>query len=744
VGLPGRVWSAARPCWLEDATVDPSFLRADEANHAGLHAAVAFPVHALGELLGVIEFFGATVAPPDEPLLATMTTVGALIGQQIHLARSRDALRESEALRAAIVEGAEDAILSTGLDRRITSWNPAAERMLGWSAAEVVGRPATLLLPPERAEEAERAAAAVQRGERVTGLETVALRKDGARLDVCLSVSPLRGPGEAILGAAIIARDITERKRAEAALRESEARWRSLAKASTGVVWRVDAEGKAFEPSPSWDAYTGQRGLESVGHGWLDPVHPEDRPRIAGMWASLRATPRVFEEELRVWNAASRRHRHCAGRGVPIVDAAGSVREWIGTITDTDDRRRAERAAHFLADATALLAHSLDVESTLSQVAWLAVPALADICTVHLAEDDHVRMVAGAHRDPARQADLQAPHDRGERCPATEVVATGRTDLSSTPCDACQGAGARAAAAEPWGSRLCVPMSARGKSLGAICFLLLDGSPRRFDPSDVALCEELARRAALAIDNARLYRVAQRAAQAREEFLVIASHELQTPLAPLKLAVQSLLKHARADEPSSARGLAMLGAVERSTDRLALLVDELLDVARLSSARLELTPAPVDLAAVVADVLARSRPALAGAGCEVRLDVEGPTSGRWDPSWLDKALARLVANAAKYGRGSSIDIRVAGDASAVRLSVRDHGFGIPAAEQARIFERFERAVSTRHYGGFGFGLWCVRRIVEAHDGSVRVESAPGEGATFTIELPRRGAAARAA
>ncbi|MFT3772173.1 MAG: GAF domain-containing protein [Minicystis sp.] len=232
----------------------------------------------------------------------------------------------------------------------------------------------------------------------------------------------------------------------------------------------------------------------------------------------------------------------------------------------------------------------------------------------------------------------------------------------------------------------------------------------------MALCEEIGRRAAIAVDNAKLYAMAQRAAQAREEFLVIASHELRTPLAPLKLAVQSLLARARAEGEPDPRSARLLARVSRCTDRLGVLVEELLDIARLSAERLDLTPASVDLAAVVKDVLAQSGGMLAEAGCAVRVDAAGPTSGRWDRPWLEKALGRLLSNAAKYGHGRPVEIRVEGGADTVRLAVCDHGFGIPAAEQARIFERFERAVSTRHYGGFGFGLWSVRRIAEAHGG----------------------------
>ncbi len=228
---------------------------------------------------------------------------------------------------------------------------------------------------------------------------------------------------------------------------------------------------------------------------------------------------------------------------------------------------------------------------------------------------------------------------------------------------------------------------------------------------------------------------------ARDQFLSIASHELRTPLNPLQLQIQMLLRLARAgtlaDQPPD-RLVAMLETCEFSARQFARLVTQLLDLSRLVAGGLDLRLEEVDLAAVAREVAARYGPELTQAGCELRLAADRPAVGRWDRLRLEQVLTNLISNAVKYGAGKPVEVSVAAGEGKAELTVRDHGIGIAAADQARIFDRFERAVSGYGYGGLGLGLYVVRQIVEALGGSVRVESAPGAGATFTVELPLSG------
>ena len=226
------------------------------------------------------------------------------------------------------------------------------------------------------------------------------------------------------------------------------------------------------------------------------------------------------------------------------------------------------------------------------------------------------------------------------------------------------------------------------------------------------------------------------AVRARDQFLAIASHELRTPLTPLELHANALRRLTRSnpqlaisDEKVQSRCDVIVGQVER----LTVLIDALIDVGRITSGRLELSREEVDLAELVRAVLARLQQAIRRSGSEVVV-AAGRVIGSWDRRRIESVVVNLVSNAIKFGEGKPIDVAVAAREGRAVLTVRDRGIGVSAEDQARIFERFERAVSERNFGGFGVGLWVARQAVEAHGGSIRVHSG-GDGSQFTVELP---------
>jgi signal transduction histidine kinase len=230
----------------------------------------------------------------------------------------------------------------------------------------------------------------------------------------------------------------------------------------------------------------------------------------------------------------------------------------------------------------------------------------------------------------------------------------------------------------------------------------------------------------------------RKAVRDRDDFLSIASHELRTPLTTLQLQLESLLRTlARRPDEALASGRIADNAVKakRQAEVLTDRVAELFDMSRIASGRLELELTEIDLSALVEEACDRFAPAFAAAECALARSIKPGVCGRWDRRLLDRALVNILSNAVKYGRGKPIDVGVDEEGELALIVVRDRGIGIAAADRERIFERFERAVSSSHYGGLGLGLWIAREVVRAFRGTIRLESEPGFGAEFTLELP---------
>jgi len=238
-------------------------------------------------------------------------------------------------------------------------------------------------------------------------------------------------------------------------------------------------------------------------------------------------------------------------------------------------------------------------------------------------------------------------------------------------------------------------------------------------------------------ERARLYRKAQEEVHERDEFLSIASHELRTPVTALQLQLQLIQRAAGRPGGTLPAGLALkMDALERQCRRIAVLVNELLDVSRLRLGRLELRLEDLELAEVARETVAHLRDEGLRVGSHIHVVAESPATGRWDRLRLEQVITNLLSNAIKFGEAKPITVTIGADAERARVVVRDEGIGIAPADQERIFGRFERAVSTHHFGGLGLGLYIAREIIEAHGGSIHLASEPGTGTSFTVELPR--------
>ncbi|HEY0095835.1 MAG TPA: PAS domain-containing sensor histidine kinase, partial [Archangium sp.] len=398
------------------------------------------------------------------------------------------------------------------------------------------------------------------------------------------SYYPVRDEAGALVGLGATIHDITGWRRAELSLHQSESRFRSLVLATAQVVWTTDPGGQVVEECPSWRAFTGQGPKEELGWGWLEAIHPEDRPQVRLAWqeATRHAQAQSYRVEYRL-RRPDGSFTPTLARGVPVLNPDGSLREWVGTNADISGEQRAR--------------------------------------------------------------------EERER-----------------------------------------------------------------------LLEEL-----------------RRAMHARDAFLTVAAHELRTPLTTLGLRLQTLWRETRGEPGTrfTQRVLEQAEAMRRQVKRLTDLVNGLMEAARSGEGLLPLELEDVELCALVARVAAELEPEAARARCTLELEAECAVPGRWDRARLEQVLIHLLSNALKYGAGRPVRVHVSRVEERARLTVRDEGIGIAPEHLPRIFGRFERAVSERHYGGLGLGLYMTRRLVEALGGTVHVESTPGAGTTFTVELPLR-------
>jgi PAS domain S-box-containing protein len=638
------------------------------------------------------------------------------------------------------------------LDGTIIETNRMAWEACGYTSEQIVGKPFWdgPWWTPSAALVARIKSATVQAAAGEAFREEIPyFVADGGERVIDLLIQPIKDEAGRVVLLAPTGTDITDRKRAEIALRQSEERFRYLADAIPQLVWITRPDRSVEYVNRRWLDYTGQTPDECLRPAdWAAVIHPDDIEAVTLASIRSHATGESFQAEYRIKNASGAYRWHL-GRAVPIFDEAGRLLRRFGAATDIDDRRRAEQSARFLAEASAALAGIVDEVSTLQKVAGLAVPFFADWCSVDVAgEDGSIRRLAVAHIDSSK---VELAHDIHHRYPpdpnapggVPEVIRTGKSRLVAEITDDMLVGGARdedhLRIVRELGlkSYMCVPLRGRVVTLGAISFVAAE-SGRRYGPEDLAIAEDLAARAAIAIENARLYGELKEADRMKDEFLATLAHELRNPLAPIRNALHLMKKttsNGEDDGNEADRAMA-----ERQVVHLTRLIDDLMDVARISRGKIELHREVVVLATIVNQAIETSRPQIEER--RHRLTVSLPEEAirlEADPTRLEQVLWNLLNNAAKYSEpGGQIHLTVEPEGPEVVIRLKDSGIGIKPEMLAQIFEMFTQVDEHRNHagGGLGIGLSLVRAIVEMHGGSIAAQSdGPGLGSEFVVKLP---------
>ncbi len=689
---------------------------------------------------------------------------GKIVGVVIvfHDVTERRRADETRLRLAAVVESSDDAILTKTLEGVISSWNEGAARMFGYTAEETIGRPVTMLMPPDYVNEEPGILERLRRGERIDHYETVRRRKDGTLLDISLTVSPIRDGSGRIIGASKIARDITERKRAQAALQKSAEEFRQLADSMPQIVWTARPDGTVDYVNRRWYEYTGSQPNDGAEREWVSLLHAEDRSRCAVLWEDSVRTGRPFEVEYRVRNRAGE-HRWHLGRALPVRNDAGEVVRWYGSTTDIHEQRvtaEALREEYSIVEQLNAVSRALATELDLEKVVQIITDAGTRITRAQFGAFFYNRVdergeaytlysLSGAPRSKfdnfpmPRSTELFGPTFRGEGAVrAADVRADPRFGKNAPYRGMPDGH-------LPVVSYLAVPVKARsGEVLGGLFFG--HDQPGVFTERDERIMVAVAAQAAAAMDTARLYEAeqharnaAEQANRAKDHFLAALSHELRTPLTPV-LAILTSLTEDTAVPPALAKDLRTM---RRNVELEARLIDDLLDLTRIARGKLELHYERVELAQLLENALNTCRQEIEAKRLQLVRDLVNERQLLLvDEARITQVLWNLLKNAVKFTpEGGTITVRSrvadSADGRHACIEIQDTGIGIEPDRIERIFEAFEqggRSV-TQQFGGLGLGLAIAKAIAELHRGRLTATSeGAGRGSAFTLQLPCDG------
>jgi PAS domain S-box-containing protein len=668
-----------------------------------------------------------------------MDTLTGQIGQFIERKEAELQVRRSEQELSDFFENATIGLHWVGPDGVILRVNKAELDLLGYAQHEYVGQPIAKFHADQ--EVIDDILSRLHARETLHNYPAQMICKDGSIRDVLIDSSVMWRDGE-FVHTRCFTRDVTEQKRAEGQIRFQAHVLDTVGQAA--IV--TDPGGAIIYWNRHAETLYGWSSGEALGRNLIKLIiAPEAASEAVEIMNRLQAGGSWLGELL-----ARRRdgtHFPTFVTDTPILDAQGKLKAIIGISVDITDRKRTEQGLRFLADASVTLASLVDYQSTLQKIAGLAVPQFADWCAVDIVESDgSLRRLAVVHVDPAKVALAEEFHRRYPPDPAAvhglaKVLRSGESDMMSDIPDAMLVQGAkdkehlRLMQMLGFRSYMCVPLKGRGKLVGIITFVSAE-SERRYSNADLAFAEELARRAAIAIENTQMYTELRDADRRKDEFLATLAHELRNPLAPIRNSLQ-VLKMPRVDALIAQKSREMM---ERQVQHLVRLVDDLLDVSRVMRGKIEMRKEWVELASIVARAVETAQPLIEAQRHELAISLPAePLLLDADPIRLAQVISNLLTNAAKYTEANgTIRLSAQREDDMVVLRVQDTGIGIAPDMLPHIFDLFVQAdyAATRSQGGLGIGLTLVKSLVEMHKGTINARSdGLGKGSEFVVRLP---------
>jgi PAS domain S-box-containing protein len=637
------------------------------------------------------------------------------------------------------------------LNQTLTSWNRGAERLYGYNASEVLGKSNRLIIPPDRQAEEDDVIRRLKSGEGVQHFDTVRVRKDGVRIDVAMTASAIHGDDGSIIGVSKIAHSISDRKETARA----SARLAAIVESSDDAIVSKNLDGIIITWNPAAERVFGYTAEEAIGQSIRLIIPKDHQDEEDTILRRIRRGEKIDHfETIRCRKDGSQ---------IPISVTVSPIRNSSGVVIgaskiarDISERKRAEalaqrsqREAEFVARMSVVLSESLDYRTRLKGFVELAVPTVADWAAIDTIEaDGQMRRIAVAHAHPSKTELVTEIRRRYEDpitpCNARHVIRTGKGVLvadvtEDVICEAGHGDDARVSLMRDLQlvSCVCVPLTTTQGTFAALTLATAE-SGRRYDTEDLQFAEEIASRAALMVDNARVYEALRKASGLKDEFLATLSHELRTPLNAI-LGYSRMLRAGMVTPDKLPR---TYETIDRNATALTRMVEDILDVSRIISGKMRVNMQPVELPLIVQEAVATVAPTAETKHIRLELLVDpqvGAVTG--DPDRLRQITWNLLSNAVKFTpKNGRIQVRVERVNSSVEIVVSDTGIGIRPSFLPHIFERFRQADSgsSREHAGLGLGLAIVRNLVELHGGSVYATSAgEGQGATFRVRLPLR-------